>query len=210
MTTKEYFILALGFLGQGLFGIRMISQWIQSEKAGRVISPTVFWRTSLIASFIFMIYGILRHDAVIIFGQILSYFIYIRNLQLKNAWKSIHITLRVLAFILPPIIITIVFVDTDFIINLSAKNDFTKPIILAGAIGQALLNFRFIYQWYYSEKSKISVLPLGFWVISAIASFIVLAYALYRVDVVLLLAQSLGLIVYTRNIMLEKKIKTSE
>ena len=75
-----------------------------------------------------------------------------------------------------------------------------RPIFIVGAVGQLLLNIRFIYQWYYSERRKISILPLGFWVISLCASVLVLAYGLHRRDPVLTLSQGLGMIAYTRNI----------
>jgi lipid-A-disaccharide synthase-like uncharacterized protein len=45
-------------------------------------------------------------------------------------------------------------------------------------------------------------LPLGFWVISAVASIFVVMYSIYKSEPVLLVAQSLGLIVYGRNIIL--------
>jgi lipid-A-disaccharide synthase-like uncharacterized protein len=80
------------------------------------------------------------------------------------------------------------------------KADFTDSFILVGSIGQLLLNFRYLYQWYYSEKANESILPLGFWVISAVASILVVVYGIYRQDPVLLVAQGLGLFAYLRNI----------
>ncbi len=71
--TETYLIYAIGFLAQLLFGSRMIIQWVQSERAGKIESPVIFWQISLFASFLFMIYGLLRYDSDIIFGQLLSY-----------------------------------------------------------------------------------------------------------------------------------------
>jgi lipid-A-disaccharide synthase-like uncharacterized protein len=90
-----------------------------------------------------------------------------------------------------------------------SKNDFTNPIIFMGAIGQLMLNLRFIHQWYYSEKHKTSILPLGFWIISTGASILILIYATYRVDPVLLVAQGMGIVVYIRNIVIHFKGKAS-
>jgi lipid-A-disaccharide synthase-like uncharacterized protein len=81
-----------------------------------------------------------------------------------------------------------------------SKADFTDRFLIIGSIGQLLLNFRYLYQWYHSEKVNESILPLGFWVISAFASVMVVVYGIYRHDPVLLVAQGLGLIAYLRNI----------
>jgi lipid-A-disaccharide synthase-like uncharacterized protein len=91
--------------------------------------------------------------------------------------------------------------------SIFTNNDFTNPIILIGAIGQLLLNFRFIYQWIYSEKQHESVLPLPFWIISTVASVMILCYATYRVDPVLLVAQGMGIFVYIRNMLIHLRPK---
>jgi len=82
------------------------------------------------------------------------------------------------------------------------RTDFSDSIIVIGSIGQLLLNFRYLYQWYFSEKANESLLPLGFWIISAIASVMVVYYGFNRLDPVLLVAQSMGFIAYCRNIYL--------
>jgi lipid-A-disaccharide synthase-like uncharacterized protein len=65
-----------------------------------------------------------------------------------------------------------------------------------------LLNLRYLYQWYYSEQANESLLPLGFWLISAVASVMVVYYGFNRLDPVLLTAQSMGFVAYLRNIYL--------
>jgi lipid-A-disaccharide synthase-like uncharacterized protein len=205
---NDYAIYALGFFAQSLFGSRLIVQWIQSEKKGKVVSPTVFWVLSLMASFLFLIYGVLRNDPVILIGQTLSYYIYIRNLQLKGFWKKIPPVFQILIFPLPALLITwiVLFAPESFeaIIN---KSDFTDIMIVIGTIGQLLLNLRYLYQWYYSEKAKESLLPLGFWVISLAASILVVAYASTRLDPVLLVSQGFGMMAYSRNIYLSLRTK---
>lgn len=200
---EYYAILALGFFAQSLFGSRLVVQWIQSERKGRVVSPTVFWILSLMASFLFLIYGVLRNDPVILIGQTFSYYIYIRNLQLKGFWVRIPKILRIVIFPMPVLVLSYIslFAPETFkaIIN---KSDFTEFIMIVGTIGQLMLNLRYLYQWYYSEKAKESLLPLGFWVISAIASVMVVSYASIKEDLVLLVSQGLGMMAYSRNIYL--------
>jgi len=58
--------------------------------------------------------------------------------------------------------------------------NFADTFLLVGMIGQLLLNFRYFYQWYFSERAHESILPLGFWIISAVASIMVVTYSIYR------------------------------
>lgn len=203
---ENYAVYALGFFAQSLFGSRLIVQWIQSERKGQVVSPTVFWILSLMASFLFLIYGVLRHDPVILIGQTFSYYIYIRNLQLKGFWKEIPQALRVIIFPMPLLILSYIslFAPETFKAILD-KSDFSEAIMIIGTIGQLMLNLRYLYQWYYSEKAKESLLPLGFWIISFIASIMVVSYAFIKHDPVLLVSQGLGMMAYSRNIYLSAR-----
>lgn len=203
---NEYAVYALGFFAQSLFGSRLVIQWVQSERQGKVVSPTVFWVLSLIASFLFLMYGVLRRDPVILIGQTLSYYIYIRNLQLKGFWKQIPLFLRIIITPLPPIILSwIIFYEPVIFKTILDKSDFTEAIIIIGTVGQLMLNLRYLYQWYYSEKAKQSLLPLGFWVISFVASIMVVSYAFIKHDPVLQVSQGMGLLAYSRNIYLSLK-----
>ncbi|HFQ79900.1 MAG TPA: lauroyl acyltransferase, partial [Desulfobacterales bacterium] len=56
---NQYFVYGVGFLAQLLFSARLLVQWLFSERAGRVMSPLLFWQLSIVASFILMVYGIL-------------------------------------------------------------------------------------------------------------------------------------------------------
>lgn len=201
LALRDLLIYGLGFFAQSLFGARTIIQWIKSEREGRVVSPTLFWIFSLNASFLFLIYGVLRNDIVILLGQTLSYYIYVRNLQLKGFWKRIPLAGRIVLLPLPLLLFLWVGIFSPQSFTMIFRNaDFTDSFIILGSIGQLLLNLRYLYQWYHSEKANQSILPLGFWVISAFASVMVVIYGVYRHDPVLLVAQGLGLIAYLRNI----------
>ena len=62
-------VYALGFLAQGFFSARMLIQWIMSERARKIVSPNIYWICSLAGSILLFIYGWLRNDFSIIFGQ---------------------------------------------------------------------------------------------------------------------------------------------
>lgn len=71
-----------------------------------------------------------------------------------------------------------------------------------GFAGQALFTLRMILQWYASEKSKRSVVPVGFWWGSLFGGILLLAYFVWRKDVVGVVGQSTGVFVYARNLVL--------
>jgi lipid-A-disaccharide synthase-like uncharacterized protein len=204
LTPDRVWLLPLGFLGQAMFGARTIAQWVIAERQGRTVSPTIFWVFSVIGSSLFLLYGVFRHDAVIMAGQTISFYIYVRNLQLKGVWKSIPMYVRIPMLLIPPALLlysrSLNFPTPSF--------DFTDLFMIMGMAGQLLLNIRYIYQWYFSERARESLLPLGFWIISLVASVMVVTYSIYRDDIVLLVAQSLGLVAYTRNIYLHFKSKS--
>jgi lipid-A-disaccharide synthase-like uncharacterized protein len=71
-----------------------------------------------------------------------------------------------------------------------------------GFLGQGLFFGRWVVQWIASEKKAASQVPLSFWYMSLIGGLITLAYAIYREDPVFIAGQSIGSIVYIRNLML--------
>ena len=77
-----------------------------------------------------------------------------------------------------------------------------QPMGLLGLLGQALFFSRFLMQWIASEKTGRSVVPLSFWYLSIGGGGLLLVYALWRQDPVIVLGQAVGLFVYVRNLML--------
>ena len=199
--SHDFFIYLIGIIAQILFSARMVIQWIKSEKVKKTLTPEIFWQLSLVASFLFFVYGYLRDDFAIMLGQSLTYFIYIRNMQLQKTWEKLPAFLRIFIYIFPIIISYYAFNNgkTDFN-NLFLNNDIPLTLLIWGSIGQLTFTFRFVYQWMYSEKIKESKLPLGFWLISLTGSSMILTYAIIRKDPVLFFGQLFGFIIYLRNI----------
>jgi lipid-A-disaccharide synthase-like uncharacterized protein len=82
--------------------------------------------------------------------------------------------------------------------------------LIFGFIGQLMFTMRFIVQWIASERKKESVIPISFWYLSLAGGFIVLVYALYRMDPVFILAYLPGNFIYLRNLyFIYKKKKTA-
>lgn len=201
---SDLYIYLIGLAAQLSFSARLLVQLIKSEKVKKVLTPVLFWELSLLASFLLFIYGLLRNDFAIMLGQSITYFIYIRNMQLQGAWSKIPKGIQVFFYIFPLIIILYFFNNNQFDTNyLFSNNNISTNLLIWGIFGQVIFTFRFIYQWFYSEKNKKSLLPLGFWILSIIGSTMILIYAILRKDPVLFIGQSFGFYAYVRNIILE-------
>lgn len=75
------------------------------------------------------------------------------------------------------------------------------PWKIVGFSGSAIFGCRFILQWIASERAGRSVIPIGFWEISALGSVLTLSYfALYQKDPVGVLSSLMPLPIYLRNI----------
>lgn len=198
---------SLGYAAQLLFSARFFVQWIMSERAKRVLSPTVFWQISMVAACLFCVYGWLRNDFSIILGQFITYYIYIWNLNARNAWQPIWAPVRWLLFALPMAGIAWMCSDWSNVVgHLFVHSDISAWLITMGTVGQIVFTLRFVYQWWYSRRAGESVLPVWFWVISLSGSAIIITYALIRGDMYpLILGHITGAFVYTRNIMLAVK-----
>lgn len=76
----ETIMIVIGFGGQFLFAMRFIIQWITSEREQKSVIPIAFWYFSIGGGAVLLLYAIWRQDPVIICGQGLGLFIYLRNL----------------------------------------------------------------------------------------------------------------------------------
>lgn len=74
--------VAAGLAGQGAFFLRMLVQWIVSEKERRSIVPPIFWWFSLLGAVLLTTYFAWRQDIVGILGQSPGLIVYTRNLRL--------------------------------------------------------------------------------------------------------------------------------
>lgn len=74
--------LIIGFVGQGLFTIRFLVQWLASERQKKSVIPVMFWYFSILGGSILFIYSIHNQDPVFIAGQASGLLIYARNLFL--------------------------------------------------------------------------------------------------------------------------------
>ena len=86
------FWLVFGFIGQALFTLRFVVQWVASEKRKESVIPIAFWYFSLGGGLILLAYAIRQMDPVFILAYLLNPIIYIRNLYFVYKKKG-HSTL---------------------------------------------------------------------------------------------------------------------
>ncbi len=80
--------LTVGFLGQAFFTARFLVQWLASERKRESIVPVAFWWLSVFGGLALLSYAVFRRDPVIITGQTMGLFVYVRNLMLVNKAKT--------------------------------------------------------------------------------------------------------------------------
>ena len=208
---NPYLVFLIGIAAQILFSGRLLVQWIASERAKKVLSPTLFWQMSMAASFMLCVYGWLRNDFAIIAGQLISYYIYIWNLRAKKAWDTMPAVLRAVVSYLPVAAVCWFAIDwRETAEHLFQQENIPGWRIVFGTVGQFTFTLRFIYQWRYSARAGESLLPTTFWLISLLGSGMIIAYAIIRRDPVLILGQSTGFVVYLRNIMISRRAARRE
>jgi lipid-A-disaccharide synthase-like uncharacterized protein len=203
---SNWIVISIGAIAQILFSSRLVLQWLLSEKHKKILTPVLFWELSLLASFLLFVYGYLRDDFAIMLGQVITYYIYIRNIQLQDQWKKFPKLMRLFIYFFPVIIVIYGYNNGIYDRQKLFHNEnISGWLFLLGIVSQVLFTFRFVYQWIYSERRKESHLPLGFWIISLSGSFLILVYAIFRKDPVLLAGQLTGFVVYLRNIIIIRK-----
>ncbi|KTD25988.1 MULTISPECIES: lipid-A-disaccharide synthase N-terminal domain-containing protein [Legionella] len=94
----NYFWLAIGFIGQGIFSARFIVQWLVSEKEKKSVIPVAFWYLSLFGGITLLLYSIYKRDPVFILGQATGVFIYARNLYLIHRERGSRFRIRQSSF----------------------------------------------------------------------------------------------------------------
>lgn len=80
-------LVVFGLAAQTMFMMRFVIQWVSSERAKRSVVPETFWYFSLAGGLMLVVYGVLRPDIVIIFGQLPALVVYSRNIVLIRREK---------------------------------------------------------------------------------------------------------------------------
>ncbi len=84
-------LLVFGSVGQIIFSLRFIYQFIYSSSHNESTLPAGFWIISLIGSFTIIVYAVFRLDPVLLFGQSFGFVAYIRNIVIGNQNKKLEL-----------------------------------------------------------------------------------------------------------------------
>ena len=207
-------VYALGLAGMGIYGSRIIIQWYKSERSHRVESPAVYWVLASIGAVILYVYGWLRKDFSIIFGESVSYYIYMWNIKVMGLYKKVPKWVICVQALFPVAIIGLMMRDIPEFVSTFLRNKEVPPeLLLFGVLAQFIYEIRSLYQLIYCYKKKESILPLGPWVLAVVGSAMIITYGVIRHDWVLVIGQ-FSILFSIRNLMIcisqEKREKLEE
>ncbi|MEY4967075.1 MAG: hypothetical protein RL274_2658 [Pseudomonadota bacterium] len=82
LTQKPYDTVwaLVGFMGQAVFGVRFLIQWLRSEQEGHSVIPLAFWYCSMVGALIMLVYTIHMQAWPLVMGQAVPLPIYARNI----------------------------------------------------------------------------------------------------------------------------------
>ena len=195
-------VYLLGLCGMAIYGTRIVVQWYLSERSHQVESPGIYWVMSSIGAIVLYIYGWLRKDFSIIFGESLSYYIYMWNIGIMGLYKRVPKVVIVVQALFPLVILALISQDFHTFVDSFLRNEAVPPKLLwFGIAGQFTYEIRSVYQLVYSMRRKESVLPLGHLLLAVAGSLMIIAYGLIRHDWVLVIGQ-FAIFFSIRNIMI--------
>jgi lipid-A-disaccharide synthase-like uncharacterized protein len=195
-------VYLIGLAGMGIYGLRILIQWYLSEKSRQVESPGIYWILSSIGAIILYVYGWLRKDFSIIFGESVGYYIYMWNIGVMGLYKKVPRILIVLQAVFPLVILALIVRDIPTFVETFLHNkDVPLWLLLFGVLAQLTYELRSVYQLIYSYKRHQSILPLGHWILAVIGSSMIITYGIIRHDWVLAIGQ-FSIFFSIRNLML--------
>lgn len=73
-------------------------------------------------------------------------------------------------------------------------------LAIFGLGAQMIFMSRMVVQWVATERARASVVPVSFWWLSLFGAVLLLIYGILDRDIVIIVAQAFGFIVYGRNL----------
>ena len=193
-------ISVAGWVGTACFFLRFLVQWLQSERAGRSVSPPSFWILSILGALLLGTYSIVRGEPVLFLGHVVNGAIYWRNLVLARSQRK-HVPPGKVLLLLSSIVALalLLFAATA---KLGSSNTDSLVWMVCAAVGQLIWSSRFVLQWWSSERRGESHFPPLFWWLSLGGNVLLLSYAVHLRDPVFVASYLLGPVVQVRNLVL--------
>lgn len=196
-------IYCIGLVAQLFFTLRVLVQWVASEKSKKVESPSSFWLLSIAGSAVFMFYGYLRKDLSITLGEFLSFYIYFWNIRALGLFQKTNRAIPWLVAIIPLFALGLILADfSSFKADFLPNENMPLGLLIFGLVGQFTYKMRFVVQWAHSFRRGESLLPLSFWTFAVAGSMMLIVYGIIRHDWVLVAGQ-ISIFPSIRNIMID-------
>ena len=91
--------------------------------------------------------------------------------------------------------------ETHWLMDLLLVDSWSKVwIAVFGLTAQGIFMSRMMVQWIATERAKRSIIPVPFWWLSIVGATMLLVYGILDRDIVIILAQTFGFVVYARNL----------
>lgn len=208
---SDYLLICIGIIGQSMFVLRFLIQWMRSERAGKVVVGQEFWILSIIGNILMYSYAITRHHWVMCLGQYVNAIISIRNIAIISGYRPLYLLSPVkltlwlagfLCLLLPWITIYSLSYSKNLLFNITISDTWH----IVGLLGIICFNARFWIQWIQTEYYGKSELKKSFWIFSILGSIITTTYAIFKLrDIIWVLAYATGLFIYARSLFLSIK-----
>ena len=199
---SPFWVYLIGLAGMGIYGLRILIQWYLSEKSHQVENPGIYWVLASIGAIVLYVYGWLRKDFSIIFGESVGYYIYMWHISAMGLYKKVPRIVIVMQALFPICILALIVQDWPTFVETFLHNKDVPPgLLLFGVLAQFVYEIRSVYQLVYSYRRKRSFLPLGHWVLAVIGSAMIIIYGIIRHDWVLAIGQ-FSIVFSIRNLMI--------
>ncbi|ANH78758.1 lipid-A-disaccharide synthase [Candidatus Chlamydia sanziniae] len=213
------FLYPLGFIANLFFGMAFSLQWWLSERRKQVYVPRVFWKLSFVGALLMIAHGFIQSQFPVVLLHAINLVIYFRNLNITSTRRISFIqTVAVMVFtiilsIFPFLFSTYIFSGTTW---MALPSIFQLPFStvkfywhLIGCLGLLLFASRFLLQWWHIEFRQKEGLPVAFWQVGFVGSFLASIYFIRIVDPVNILSYSCGLFPPIANLRLLYKEQSS-
>lgn len=202
----------LGTLPALFFSMRVLVQWMQSERAATSVVSALFWRLSLAGNLFSIAHYFLQLQLPFALFQAINAVISWRNLKLLYEGRvSALEAVRALIFAL----CSLLFLFSLF--SYFSEGEVTWTFVplhrvqifwgwhLVGILGQSIFASRFWLQWWLAERKGESHLSSSFWWLCIAGNFLSLLYFTRIQDSVSLLTNSFSMIPAIRNLVLLRR-----
>lgn len=216
---RELLYIPLGVIPSIFFVLRMLIQWIRSEKLQQSTVTPLFWKLSLAGNLFLLSHYIVQVQFHFALFQCCNALIAWRNLNLigKKGVLSTRQTLLIATLSIIGLTLLFILQSKLFIGHLDwirtpkkpfddARTYHTLAWHIFGTIGGVIFSSRFWIQWWLAEKYQCSDLGRSFWILSIIGSTILVIYFTHMRDFISLFYNCFALIPYLRNLALLKKV----